>query len=398
MLKQHNPFHRVTTSGSFIPEVDGFRFIAISSVVFFHLFQQLHRYYKVQLPVLLDLATKNGERGVQLFFVISGFILALPFARHHLLGSRKVSLRHYFLRRLTRLEPPYAVALFTLAILTYFIVHTPATETATHLLASMAYLHNQIFAKPSSIAVVAWSLEVEIQFYILVPGLTLLFHLRNSILRRAILAGSILLLGLFQSTVEAAFALHFQLSLGYYLQFFLSGFLLADLFLSRNKSQRRRPWAWDLVSLLGWPAVYLLPNYGIPLVLPFLILGLYWAAFQGQFFKHILSRPLITSIGGMCYTIYLVHYSLIAFATRSAGHSRPIVMFLLALIMIGSVSCVYFLAIEKPCMNPVWPQLLLKKARSLRLVRRPSEQQAGRRTFSRRRGDLSVYQTWEKSR
>jgi peptidoglycan/LPS O-acetylase OafA/YrhL len=52
--------------------------------------------------------------------VISGFILGLPFAAHYLKGKRAVPLRPYFLRRLTRLEPPYIINLlicFTLLVL-----------------------------------------------------------------------------------------------------------------------------------------------------------------------------------------------------------------------------------------------------------------------------------------
>ena len=43
--------------------------------------------------------------GVDMFFMISGFVLALPFATRYLAHGPRVSLRSYFLRRLTRLEP-----------------------------------------------------------------------------------------------------------------------------------------------------------------------------------------------------------------------------------------------------------------------------------------------------
>ena len=66
-----------------------------------------------------------GFRGVELFFVISGFILGLPFAAHYLKGAAPVSLRKYYLRRLTRLEPPYIVALLVLFILAAGIEGAP---------------------------------------------------------------------------------------------------------------------------------------------------------------------------------------------------------------------------------------------------------------------------------
>jgi len=55
-----------------------------------------------------------------------------------------------------------------------------------HLLASFFYLHNMIFgAFPGAVNGVAWSLEIEIQFYVLVPMLALLFAISDPRLRRA---------------------------------------------------------------------------------------------------------------------------------------------------------------------------------------------------------------------
>src|ERR1044071_7930197 len=85
---------RVTSSGEFIPEVDGLRFIAILAVVVHHVMSgylsDSGRFGVVHLPA--DWARLGGESrivglaflgyfGVELFFVISGFILVLPFAR-----------------------------------------------------------------------------------------------------------------------------------------------------------------------------------------------------------------------------------------------------------------------------------------------------------------------------
>jgi peptidoglycan/LPS O-acetylase OafA/YrhL len=97
---------RIVFSDRFIPEVDGFRFIAILVVVISHIYVQYG-----PLPAggvfehIFHRAFVDGKRGVYLFFTISGFILALPFARHHLEQGKPVRLLSYFRRRLTRLEP-----------------------------------------------------------------------------------------------------------------------------------------------------------------------------------------------------------------------------------------------------------------------------------------------------
>jgi peptidoglycan/LPS O-acetylase OafA/YrhL len=72
-------FRRITTSGEFIPEIDGLRFIAIALVITHHLalFVSIQRGQN-EGPL------SRGQLGVELFFVISGFILAVPFAMQYL--------------------------------------------------------------------------------------------------------------------------------------------------------------------------------------------------------------------------------------------------------------------------------------------------------------------------
>ena len=105
-------FKRIISSGSFIPEIDGLRFIAITSVVLFHWSVFLNEKYVNQSLDTFDYSflkhlLSHGRIGVPLFFTISGFIIAMSFAKFHLGNGNPVSLKQYLLRRLTRLEPPY---------------------------------------------------------------------------------------------------------------------------------------------------------------------------------------------------------------------------------------------------------------------------------------------------
>src|SRR5438270_6973096 len=148
-------FSRETTSGRFIPEMDGLRFVAIAMVVLFHLNGYLTA--KAVSPQYAFTARSDwitqvalvGFRGVELFFVISGFILGLPFAAHHIAGAPRVSLSKYYLRRLTRLEPPYFVTIFILLLLAIAIQRKAVTALLPHLIASLCYMHNLIYARPS---------------------------------------------------------------------------------------------------------------------------------------------------------------------------------------------------------------------------------------------------------
>src|SRR5436190_533424 len=80
---------RITSSTRLIPEVNDLRFMAITSVVLFHL--TVH-FAAPSGPACAQHGRRTwlysyllqGDKGVQLFFAISGFVLALPFARHYL--------------------------------------------------------------------------------------------------------------------------------------------------------------------------------------------------------------------------------------------------------------------------------------------------------------------------
>ena len=158
---------RETSSGRFIPEMDGLRFVAIGMVVIFHLnsylLASLHDSGSLPRSDWLRPIALVGFRGVELFFVISGFLLGLPFAAHHLKNASPVSLRKYYLRRLTRLEPPYIVAMLGLFAVAVSIQGKTAANLYPHLAASLFYLHNLIFGSPSPAMGVAWSLEVEVR-------------------------------------------------------------------------------------------------------------------------------------------------------------------------------------------------------------------------------------------
>ena len=110
------PYRRITSTGQFIPEIDGLRFLAIFSVYIYHLTGDVMRhsvsgYHQSVQSNGLFLVTQILNVGVPLFFVISGFILGLPFAESHRNLRKPVSLKKYFWRRVTRLEPPYFLCL-----------------------------------------------------------------------------------------------------------------------------------------------------------------------------------------------------------------------------------------------------------------------------------------------
>ena len=352
---------RITTHGNWIPEIDGLRFVAIAATVFVHILaetinrsgQTFSALAQKVVPGLFD----RGGRGVLLFFAISGFILAQPFLRQHLLHGHAVSIKAFFKRRLTRLEPPYILSLLLYA-LALAVYERHLIPLLLPLILHVFYLRN-FFSLPP-ISFVTWSLEVEVQFYILAPVLGLLYTISSPLVRRSVIVSLIAASTAFQYLSHGAASRN----LPGHLQFFLVGFLLADLRATRTESTTSR-W-WDLVSLVVWVAIFALPTAYSSLCLPVLILLAYLATFNGPVSRQIFRTPWIALTGGMCYSFYLMHMLVISIAFRLTRRlvipSNLPLSFLIQAILLGA--CIYlfctayFILIERPCMDPKWPRKL----------------------------------------
>lgn len=377
---------RVTSSGAYISEVDGLRFIAIAPVVIFHVrnFLAVHPVTAYAAPPQADwagLVTRHGHYGVQLFFIISGFVLALPFARSRA-GGEPVRLRSYFARRLTRLEPPYLLVMTGSFVLLLLVKGVGAFGLWPHLAVGLAYLHGLTYAELNPVNLVAWSLEVEVQFYLLMPLLAAVFAVRRAALRRAL----ILFAGAACVALQAAFVPEggrLYWSLANYLQYFLAGFLLVEWYLGSTGKESRRSFGWDFVSLLGWPALLLVcerPGLARAAFAPLALL-LFVAVFRGRVSNRLVTSRWVTVVGGMCYTIYLIHFQLLSAFEKLFGGVSFTEHFSLNLLLHAALftpvllasSAVFFLLVEKPCMRRDWPRRLALRFRKLtaRGVRRP---------------------------
>lgn len=374
-------FRRIISRGNFIPEIDGLRFIAIVSVVLFHLSgfiaqKDTHDYGETFDFSWLQTLLSRGHLGVPLFFVISGFILGKPFAKHYLAGGKKVDLKQYFYRRLTRLEPPYIIAMTLLLFGAVYVAGNLSwVEAIPSYLASITYTHNFFYGADTLplLNTVAWSLEVEIQFYIVAPLIALCFLVRNAIARRLLLTTLTVFFIAFDYAVELPF-----ISILDYFEYFFVGFLLADLYVTKSslfKASRLDGvlslglfvciWLFDTEHLTGtaqkfsWEVVQLLSIF----LLYYLVI----------FHKSVslLANSVVTNIGGMCYSIYLLHYVIISVignpvVTIDFFGNVVINTLVYGGVLIGAImvaSVIFFLLIERPCMDKEWPEKLLDKLR-----------------------------------
>ncbi len=360
-------FSRRTSSGRVIPAIDGLRSLAILAVIMHH----LGGFVALKTPgVELQAArqtvsyrlTNVANYGVQLFFVISGFILAIPFAEHLLRNGKAVGLVQYLKRRASRLHPPYLVNLAVLSLLLWWVKDVAWSEIGPHLLASAFYLHNVIYRSVSTINGVAWTLEIEVQFCLLAPLLAMVYRVRPAGIRRCLTGVFIAAIVLWKWWLGSGVSYPLAGCVIYYLDYFLAGLLLADFYVDSS----RRPCdgsvgiAWNLLGLIGMlVSVALVVNETMSVLLPLSLSLICAAALRAPLWNWFFSQRTLAGFGGMCYTTYLYHFGVISLVGRcvapmTEGCSYTAALgwqTLVILPVILVVSSVLFLLIEKPFMG-----------------------------------------------
>jgi len=348
-------------------EVDGVRFIAIISVLIFHVYFAATHVSEAKLVAspfdFLFLPISNGHRGVELFFVLSGFILGLPFAAHYLVGSPAVSIGRFYLRRLTRLEPPYVIALLLFYVAAFVLNNEDAQQVnfISSLLLRLGYVHNLTQGIRASLNGVTWTLEIEVQFYLLMPILAQVFRL-GKVARRVLLVVCIC-----GSPWLARITPASHVTILGYAEFFLAGLLLSDLYCTQTGGRWKSSRSIDLLGVVCLVLVMLAPDTPFFLqMLPWLLAAIVVAAFCGNWFSEVMRQPVITVLGGMCYSLYLLHYPVFSFlANKVVINGMPLPLACLRVAVVGlpcalGAGIAFYLLIERPCMDPNWPQAALR--------------------------------------
>lgn len=199
------------------------------------------------LPVGL---TAFAFTGVDLFFVLSGFVFAPV-----LLQRPVLSLRAYGLRRMLRIYPAYLVALALYVMLAWMagrpLVHLPEHMLMAHLQSrEMAFYYNPAF----------WSLPVEVGFYVLLPLLGAWLsqgrmeggQARWLWLCLLAVALRLILLGLTDgATQNRAYVLLNHIP-GLLVEFLLGAWVWQR---AQRPMARSAAWVWGLAGLSGWCAL-----------------------------------------------------------------------------------------------------------------------------------------------
>jgi peptidoglycan/LPS O-acetylase OafA/YrhL len=376
-MKLINYFER-KAKGRIVQELEGLRFLAILPVVIQHCVERWSRNaYTPGVSQVSDTLINyclGGGVGVYLFYAISGFILPLPFAVRRMSGQPMGSLKTYFMRRLTRLEPPYILVMLLLAVAALVLHKMGWLETLGYFFTGITYTSTLVYKHFNTLNPVIWSLEVEIQFYIVAPFITwYIFGLKDFAKRNLVITGAILVIVFIQERtgISNGFNVLRYTILGQ-LQYFLIGILMVNLYLQKKLEPKGYTRLWDVAatvaifSMIGFRWVI---GYGKTVLFIFILTTLFAGAFRSGAFNRFIKRPWIMAIGGMCYSIYLLHLAiaqgsieLLLKIVPQAANSLPwftvyALFFLLCLVLIVPV---FYLLVEKPCMDHTWPEKLKK--------------------------------------
>jgi len=303
-----------------LDSLDGLRFIAITYVVIYHYFSRWsvsdrgYVYpYESQFNTLF---TSLGHYGVQLFFVISGFVISISIRRSKSFGD-------FIVRRMARLWPSFVLcSCITWGVLAVF--DSPLQVSPLSFISSLTFIDPEVFRRIFGsqsfqwIDGAYWTLYIEVKFYLLMGFLVLVCRL--SILSS--IAG-LVIVGTFLYAVanlidgDALDLISKQILTFPYLAWF--GIGVAVYSFSYEKC-----WRMAMIALASSCVSVMVMDYmrgtvNDTLAL-FIIFILFVSALKVAAISRFLGSKVVSRVGVASYSLYLLHQN-IALALISAGHA-----------------------------------------------------------------------------
>jgi len=336
---------------SYRSDIDGLRAIAVLIVIFFHAnFSWM----------------PGGYVGVDVFFVISGFLITTTIEKEILLNS--FSFKQFYLRRIRRIIPVLFFILLVCTVPAYFMFASDFesfSRTLIHTILSTNNIHlwinsKKYFAENSELIPLlhTWSLSVEEQFYFIWPAILLLLSKLKSIKTKRAMILLILVLGLLYSIYltdadpnTAYFLLQgrfFELGIGATLAVFWQKLPIG------NKTINH------LSSIIG-VLLILIPALILQKESTFPGLNALWPCLGAAFLIYsnkgnnenegiintVLRNKIVVLIGTISYSMYLWHWPLFAFL-KYFGFELTGTIRILSLLLIFILSYLSWKYIEQP--------------------------------------------------
>ena len=311
-------------------ELDALRGIAALLVVWFHYTVQFRHEFHHGPETIFSMPA--GRYGVQLFFVISGFVIFLTLTR-----SR--SLWDFAANRLSRLYPPYWVSMLVTAAVLAIWPLTGLEVNLRQVLVNLTMV--QYWLVTPHVDSVYWTLSVALAFYAFVSALRLIGWLDK--VERWVAAW-----------LALQFIVHFGDHHGIHMSPLIRSALLLDhghffftgVLFHRIREQGGTLTRWGLIAVCIVAAWFI---RDVPHALSLVVAALAFTAFIKGKLGWIAMPPLLF-LGDISYPLYLVHQNIgyvMIDRLIKAGHDQAVWLWVPAIVSVLLASVIH-LAVEKP--------------------------------------------------
>ena len=341
------------------PEIDGLRAIAVVSVILYH----------AQITILGYDVFKGGFIGVDIFFVISGYLITSIIYRE-LQSTGSFSFKKFYERRVRRIIPVLLLVILTVLPLGWmYLLPLDFVEFSKSALFSLGFSSNlyfhydgQQYGAASGLLkplLHTWSLSVEEQYYLFFP---IIFFILFKFLKKYLI--HFFLVGLILSVLIADWSSKTYPSISFYFLHtriweLFAGSILAYLEIKLgNRSENKilnSLFPFIGLVLIGFSIYFfndrmfhpsfnsLPPVIGVSLII--------WFSSKDDFITKILSSKLFVGIGLISYSLYLWHYPIFAFSRITQFTQGDISKKILLSIIILIISIISYFLVEKPFRN-----------------------------------------------
>ena len=341
------------------PEIDGLRAIAVIAVIFYH----------AQITIFGYQPFKGGFIGVDIFFVISGYLITSIILRE-LVTTGSFSFKYFYERRIRRILPVLLlVIIVSLPFAWLYLIPKNFIDYAKSILYSLGFISNiyfpisgQAYGDISSLLkpfLHTWSLSVEEQYYILFPVFLIIsFRYFRRYFGFILASGFFISLGFAEYGSRNFEGFNFYLipSRGWEL---LAGSLLAyfEVKFGHRKNNKTLVLILPGIGLLliahsifffndrmNLPSLYSLsPIIGVCLLI--------WFTTKDEWVTKMLSSKFFVGIGLISYSLYLWHYPIFAFARIFDFTEGNIFKELSVGLIVFILSIMSYYFIERPVRN-----------------------------------------------
>ena len=341
-LEESNNFPRIAGNdglksaghNSRIKELDGLRGIAILLVVSFHYINN-QLVHVSNLPAkILSTITSFGWVGVDLFFVLSGFLIGNILIRNK--GS-KTYFSTFFIRRMLRIVPNYYLLIGVFLLIgiipyfsgNYFLTGNRIFPDWTYI----AMVHNFFMAFSENMGndamSVTWSIGIEEQFYLLFPFLV--YYMRTRLLPYFLVLVMVLAFFArmqFEHWIPGYVLLHCRadaLAMGVLIAWFYQRKSLEDV-VNRNKRILLLVPCFVIIGCALLFFIYQdLGSIRNSLFSIFFGFCLLWALTQKtSWYARVLRNKALVAVGTISYSLYLFHYLILGLSHHIAGNKEGI--------------------------------------------------------------------------